>query len=364
MSGENQSTAAAASDNASSLKPAARGPLEWTVAALCLGAFGSFVALWGPLLLASWVATLVSPLHKRLARHGAARQRSAAVLTTALVILVLAPLVFIGISLAGGAVELYQALLKSESGTSALRVLLSNGTTPEAPATGAITLETFQTAEITAWIQTHGKDVYRVLGAVASAATRLVLAALIFVLATFAFLVRGGELYRWLLERVPLLRGDAERLGRAFAETGHGLLIGICGAAFIQGVAAGIGYSIIGIPRAFVLGFVTGVAALIPLIGTALVWVPISAGLLLFGHPGQAAAAVAVGLIVSSADNVLRPFLARVGNLKLPAFVVFISMLGGLATFGAGGVFLGPLFVRLAVEGLDILRERRANVAV
>jgi predicted PurR-regulated permease PerM len=365
MSSDVESAAPAESARSSTLKPRAPRSLEWTVAALCVGALATFLPLWAPLLIASWVAILVSPLQKRLARHGTARQRSAAVLTTALVILVLAPLVTMGISLSAGAAELYEGLLKSESGTSALRVLLSDGSAPEGAAKGAadggISLETFKTAELTAWLQSHGKDVYRVLGAVASAATRVILTVLIFVLATYAFLVRGGELTRWLLERAPVHRADAERFGRAFAETGRGLLIGVGGAAFVQGLAAGIGYSIIGIPRGFVLGFVTGVAGLIPLVGTALVWVPIAVGLFLFDHPGQAAATVAVGLVVSSADNVLRPLLARVGNLQLPAFVVFVSMLGGLATFGAAGVFLGPLLVRLAVEGLEIVRERRTE---
>ena len=54
----------------------------------------------------------------------------------------------------------------------------------------------------------------------------------------------------------------------------------------------------------------------------------------------------------------VRPMLSRYGKLRMPTFLLLISMLGGLALFGAWGVLLGPLLVRLAVEGLEILRER------
>jgi predicted PurR-regulated permease PerM len=66
---------------------------------------------------------------------------------------------------------------------------------------------------------------------------------------------------------------------------------------------------------------------------------------------------LAVGCVVGVVDNVLRPVLARYGQLRLHGLLLFIAMLGGIAVFGAGGLLLGPLFVRLAVEGLNMLRE-------
>jgi predicted PurR-regulated permease PerM len=67
---------------------------------------------------------------------------------------------------------------------------------------------------------------------------------------------------------------------------------------------------------------------------------------------------LAIGLVVSTADNFVRPMLSRYGKLRMPTFLLLVSMLGGLGLFGAWGVLLGPLLVRLAVEGLEIWRER------
>jgi predicted PurR-regulated permease PerM len=65
--------------------------------------------------------------------------------------------------------------------------------------------------------------------------------------------------------------------------------------------------------------------------------------------------------VLSTVDNFLRPLLARYGRIDLPVLVVLVSMLGGLATFGAVGVLLGPLLARLCVEALSIVAEERAE---
>ena len=102
----------------------------------------------------------------------------------------------------------------------------------------------------------------------------------------------------------------------------------------------------------------TILVSLIPSVGTALVWVPVAAGLALTGRLVAAAVLAAVGLlIVSTVDNLLRPVLARYGHLHLPTYVVFLAIFGGLALFGAAGLVLGPLLVRLGAEAAAIARE-------
>jgi predicted PurR-regulated permease PerM len=172
------------------------------------------------------------------------------------------------------------------------------------------------------------------------------------------FLARGDRLYRWLLDHAPLARPASERFAAAFAETGRGLLIGVGGTALLQGAVATIGYVVIGVPQPFVLGLLTVFASLIPSVGSGLVWAPVAAGLALGGRMGAATAMVAIGVFVSVVDNLVRPWLSRYGKLELPGFLLFVSMLGGIAAFGGVGLFIGPLFVRLAVEGLSMWRER------
>jgi predicted PurR-regulated permease PerM len=81
------------------------------------------------------------------------------------------------------------------------------------------------------------------------------------------------------------------------------------------------------------------------------------------GRSTAAVAILVVGLVVSTVDNFARPALSRYGKLRLPTYLLFVAMLGGLAAFGAWGILLGPLFVRLAVEALALLRSERARAA-
>jgi len=64
-----------------------------------------------------------------------------------------------------------------------------------------------------------------------------------------------------------------------------------------------------------------------------------------------------VGCVVSVVDNAVRPLLAQFGELRMNGLLLFIAMLGGIAVFGASGLLLGPMLVRVAMEGLAMLRE-------
>jgi predicted PurR-regulated permease PerM len=127
-------------------------------------------------------------------------------------------------------------------------------------------------------------------------------------------------------------------------------------------------YIVFGIPQPLVLALLTAVAALVPTVGTGLVWVPLSTSLFLIGQHTDATVVLVTGLLVAVLDNVLRPVLAKHAKLDLPIFAVLLTMIGGVVLFGAAGVLLGPLLMRLAVEALDIARDanlrRGAGIAL
>jgi predicted PurR-regulated permease PerM len=91
----------------------------------------------------------------------------------------------------------------------------------------------------------------------------------------------------------------------------------------------------------------------IPAIGTALVWVPVAAGLALTGRTTEAIILGVIGIaVIGTVDNVARPYLARRGQLQLSTWAVLIAMFGGIELIGGWGLLLGPLAVRLAKEAL------------
>jgi predicted PurR-regulated permease PerM len=116
----------------------------------------------------------------------------------------------------------------------------------------------------------------------------------------------------------------------------------------------------VGIPSALVLGPLTAVCAIVPVVGSGLVWFPLALELGATGQYGRAGIVVAIGAgLISLVDNFARPLLARYGRLTLPPVVVLVSMIGGVAALGAAGALLGPLLVRLCVEALALSAEAR-----
>ncbi|MEZ4256427.1 MAG: AI-2E family transporter [Polyangiales bacterium] len=330
--------------------------LRWVTLLLVIGGLMAIGPLWAPLVLACWVAALARPLLRKLSRGGRHRGRGAAIVTTGIVLVALVPLSLAVVSLAARTAELAQTVTHSKDAQHAIRSVISGESGRSLLREGKLDPQS-----ASAFLREHGEAAMAALGYVADAATRLAIGAVVFVLGVYVFLQHGHATYRWIAERVPLRTEDFERLSGAFIETGRGLIVGTGGTALLQAAVAGIGYAVVGVSSVFVLAFMTFVAAFIPSVGTAIVWGPVAAGLWMEDRPVAALVLLGFGIIVSVADNFVRPVLARFGKLELPSFVVFVAMLGGLLAFGGWGILLGPLAVRLAVEALNLRREREAE---
>src|SRR5690606_33709262 len=143
----------------------------------------------------------------------------------------------------------------------------------------------------------------------------------------YGVLVNGPAWYAWLEKHGPISPAQLARYGAAFVETGRGLWFGIVGAGLIQSLIATAAYLILGVPSALALGMLTLLFSVVPAIGTALVWVPVTAGLALTGRVGAAIALGVVGVaLIGTIDNIARPYLARRGRLELPTWIVLVSM--------------------------------------
>ena len=338
--------------------PGASTALRVTVLALNAAAALVFAPLWGPLVLAAWMADLVAPLVRRLERHLGGRRAAAGALSVAVVVAVTVPLFGALTVMAFRARDLVLSSLRVVAADGALSHVLGASSTD-----GAASLPSLRDPGAALdWVRQNGATLWRVAARVAGASATAALGATVFVVALYAFAVRGGRAYAWIVRYSPLDRRATRRLVGAFRETGRGLLVGTGGTALAQGVLAGITYALLGVPSPITLGGLTAMGAFVPAVGTALVWAPVAVGLAIAGHPLRALVLAAVGIgIIGTIDNVLRPLLARVGRLRLPAVVLFLAVLGGLDLAGGWGVVLGPLLVRLAVEGLAIWKGREAR---
>ena len=165
------------------------------------------------------------------------------------------------------------------------------------------------------------------------------------------FLYRDGERgRRALIAVLPMADAEAEllveRMGSVIAATLEGRLV----IAVVQGGLGGAMFYGLGVPHAVIWGLTMAAAGMIPLIGTLLVWGPVSVYLLLTDHPIKALVMVLWGGgVVGMVDNLLYPQLVG-RRLEMHTLVTFLAVLGGVALFGVSGLVLGPLVVVVAME--------------
>ncbi len=157
------------------------------------------------------------------------------------------------------------------------------------------------------------------------------------------FFVRDGEgLLSGLRSLSPLRSDQEESLLKQFRIVSRSSLLGILGTAVAQGTVGGIGLAIVGLPGVF-WGSVMAFSSLIPLVGTALVWVPATVFLLITHHTGAAIfLALWCALLVGGIDNFLRPMLMR-GGSEMSTLWMFFAVIGGLQVFGMPGMLYGPI---------------------
>jgi predicted PurR-regulated permease PerM len=184
--------------------------------------------------------------------------------------------------------------------------------------------------------------------------------ALITVFLLFYFLRDKHRLLRAIGRLVPLAPGETEQVRNNVRDTIAAVVFGTVAVAIVQGALGGLMFWWLGLPAPIFWGTVMAVLAILPLFGAALVWVPAAAYLAFQGDWDKALLLAAWGtLVVGLIDNLLYPLLVR-GRLRMHTVPVFIAVLGGLFTFGATGVVLGPLILAVAIALLDIWRRRMA----
>ena len=149
--------------------------------------------------------------------------------------------------------------------------------------------------------------------------------------------------------------GDpADRYFDAVGVTTRAVVSGLLVSALTQGLIAGAGYAFIGVSAPVLLEALTALAALVPFIGTLMIWGPISLWLLLSDQIISGLVLLAYGtFIINPTDNIIKPLLIS-NATDIPLVIVLFGVMGGLIAFGFVGLFLGPLILSVL---LAIWRE-------
>ena len=193
----------------------------------------------------------------------------------------------------------------------------------------------------------------KALGAVGGAA-RGTLNLVIALLGLYFLLIAAEDVWARVKRYLPFAEDDSEDLRIKFYEVTMATVQGVLAVAIVQGILVGIAFAVLGLPNAIVWGTVTAIASVLPLVGSALVWVPAAIVLFATNHVGQAIGLTLFGaIVVGNIDNVMRAVVSkRVGNLH--PLTTLLGAFAGIEYIGLIGVLLGPLAITWFFELLVI----------
>ncbi len=173
----------------------------------------------------------------------------------------------------------------------------------------------------------------------------------------FFFLRDGREMLERAIHLVPLSSERKDDLTRSLGGVTRGVVVGTLVTAVVQGTLIGIGFAIAGLPSPLVFGAVGALASLVPVVGTALVWVPAVLSLLALDQTGWAVFLTLWSVIlVAGSDNVIRPLVVS-SSTNVSTLLVFVGVLGGVSAFGFAGLFVGPVLLTLVAALLRYADE-------
>ncbi|MFA4844760.1 MAG: AI-2E family transporter, partial [Candidatus Margulisiibacteriota bacterium] len=168
-------------------------------------------------------------------------------------------------------------------------------------------------------------------------------------------------LYKFFGEIVPLAEGRYRQILNRFDDLSRGMIMGQIVVGIIQGILAWLGFFLLGVPNPVLWGFLTAIISIIPLLGAAIVWVPIVAYLAIVGTTtGEYWRAVTLLLygtfVISLIDNFLKPKIVG-DNAKIHPLIILFGILGGIQLFGIAGILIGPLILTIFDLVIEIYKE-------
>ncbi|HMA29166.1 MAG TPA: AI-2E family transporter [Thermoanaerobaculia bacterium] len=182
----------------------------------------------------------------------------------------------------------------------------------------------------------------------------------------FFLLVDGETMAEAVSDLFPIDDAERQRIVRSLAGMLEAIFKGSLVCAMMQGASGGLSWAVAGLPSAILAGVAMGILSLLPVGGTAIVWLPGLVALFIQGRTGIAIAFLLWNVLVTSllADNVLKPLLIGRKDTELSTLMVFLGVFGGIPAFGLLGVFVGPMALAVGLMLVRVLRSLARDARV
>lgn len=193
----------------------------------------------------------------------------------------------------------------------------------------------------------------------------LLMAFVIVILSVYFFLVDGARFLRFLSSVSPLKDNRSQELYGSFEKSCRGVVIGLFASSAVQALLMSIFFSITGLPDPLFTAGLTFVMGMVPVVGSAPIWIGAVLYLFLKGSTAMAIVMLVGGILVSTSDNIVRPVIMK-GQAEMHPLLALVSVFGAVNLLGATGIFLGPIIAAVFVSFLKILalEIRRENMGL
>jgi len=288
------------------------------------------------------LAVLFAPLHGWLVRSGAPSGFAALVVTLLGAVLLIVPGILIAGMLINEAQQVTQNVLNSPI-LDRFQSLQFRGI-PIGPrlAEAASSL-----------VATIGRSAFGLVGT----ATRLTLNLTIAFFGLYYVLKHPGDVWLDARPYIPFSRANTEKLGKRFKDVTISTVVGTGVVAAIQGALLGLAFLVLGLPNALFWGVVTMALAILPVVGSGLVWGPAAIVLVLQGRTVAGILLLVWGaIVVGGVDNFIRPLIYRRFSAIHP-LITLIGAIAGVSQFGLLGLLIGPLALSYTFELIRMYRE-------
>jgi predicted PurR-regulated permease PerM len=313
-------------------------------AAIAIAVSGFAVGLLG----AAVLYVLCAPTYHRLVRRRLSPDLAAAITLIGAILLIAVPVMWIVALVADQAPAMLRGAQSSDvfSRLSGLTIGRFDVGAEIAKASGT-------------FVQWLSQQAFDVVGGAAKATLNLVIS----FFALYYMLVSADRSWTAFRDYLPFSNASAEELRARFYSVTHATLLGTGLTALLQGTLVGVGFLVVGLPSPLFWGVVTGFASILPVLGSALVWLPGVLYLFAVQRVGAAIGLLVIGgVVASNIDNVIRPLIyQRVSNIH--PLITLVGAFAGVKYFGLLGVLLGPLAIQYFFELVRLYRQEYVGIA-
>lgn len=307
-------------------------------------------------------------LYEKILKAFRGWEKSASLVTCLLVILItVAPITLFAVLVTNEAVDTYQVIeIKVNSGVFDKYLQWEEGGffyDLKKQAEGIVDLEKMDVKKnIVEWAQSLSTFLVSQTGNFVISISNLLLNFFILLFTMYYFFKDGKRLVARIGAMSPLPSFYEGELFRKIAAMVKAILVGVFLTAIIQGIFGGVGFAIAGISSPFFWATAMAFFSLVPLVGTAIIWVPASVILFILGDYWQCVFIFIWGLlVVGSIDNFVRPYLIG-GKAHTYPLLTFFVILGGIWKWGLKGIIIGPLVLMVLMSFLHIYEAEYSKV--